>query len=190
MTTDPFTEAARIIDAHRENERWVGDGVKIECVCGHTSHATFDPTSGPITVDKTNQRDAERMHAAHVAQVLSAQEPTDAEVEAAARSHWAEVWLNPELHPWDTEATESERRSCRREARAALSAARAARRDEETPCPPCTRTRAAYTCPRPGSTSAPSTRTGHGMRWTSPTCTATASTTGSGPVTSTGPSAS
>src|SRR5699024_1961164 len=64
---------------------------------------------------------------------LAAQEPTDAEVEAAARSLWAEAWLNPELHPWDTEATESERRSCRREARAALAAARATRRDEETP---------------------------------------------------------
>lgn len=73
MSTDDFTEAARIIDAHRENERWVGDGVKIECVCGHTSHATFDLTSGPITEDNNNHRDAERMHAQHVAQVLAEQ---------------------------------------------------------------------------------------------------------------------
>ena len=63
---------------------------------------------------------------------LASQEPTDAEIEAAAKSLWAEIWLNPELHPWDTEATGAERASCRREARAALSAARAARRDEET----------------------------------------------------------
>src|SRR5699024_10262021 len=76
---------------------------------------------------------AEQARGGVAAQGLSAAEPTDAEVEAAARSLWAEVWLNPELHPWDTEATESERRSCRREARAALSAARATRRDEETP---------------------------------------------------------
>ena len=70
MTTDPFTETSRIIDAHRENERWVGDGVKIVCVCGHTSHATYD-FSGPITKDKNNHRDAERMHAAHVADMLA-----------------------------------------------------------------------------------------------------------------------
>ena len=62
-----------------------------------------------------------------------AQEPTDAEVEAAARALWAELWIDPDEHPWDTEATGAERASCRREARAALSAARAARRDEETP---------------------------------------------------------
>ena len=106
MTTDPFTETARTIDAHRENERWVGDGVKIECVCGHTSHATYD-FSGPITEDKNNHRDAERMHAAHVAQVLAAQEPTDAEVEAGANAIIALL------------------------TGVALSAARAARRDEE-----------------------------------------------------------
>ena len=70
MNNDPFTEAARIIDAHRESARWVGDGVKIECVCGHTSHATYD-FSGPITEDKNNHRDAERMHAAHVADMLA-----------------------------------------------------------------------------------------------------------------------
>ena len=106
MNNDNFTDAARIIDAHRENERWVGDGVKIECVCGHTSHATYD-FSGPITEDKNNHRDAERMHAAHVAQVLAAQEPTDAEVEAGANAIIALL------------------------TGVALSAARAARRDEE-----------------------------------------------------------
>ena len=131
MTTDPFTEAARIIDAHRENERWVGDGVKIECVCGHTSHATFDPTSGPITEDKTNHRDAERMHAAHVAQVLSAQEPTDAEVKAATlelyvRSHHSTGRQTP-FESLDRE----EKVSWAEDGRAVLSAARAARRDEE-----------------------------------------------------------
>ena len=113
MTTDNFTEAARIIDAHRENERWVGDGVKIECVCGHASHATYD-FSGPITEDKNNHRDAERMHAAHVAQVLAAQEPTDAEVVAAMTAY--------EGHP--------DRVSAWRAALSAARSARAARRDE------------------------------------------------------------
>ena len=114
MTNDNFTEAARIIDAHRENERWVGDGVKIECVCGHASHATYD-FSGPITEDKNNHRDAERMHAAHVAQVLAAQEPTDAECVAVQKCLYERTltWV-PTV-----------------EVRAALSAARAARRDEE-----------------------------------------------------------
>ena len=136
MTTDNFTEAARIIDAHRENERWVGDGVKIECVCGHTSHATYD-FSGPITEDKNNHRDAERMHAVHVAQVLAAQEPTDAEVEAAARAMRIET-LGDTVRPgaaarwWDNgDVSPDEADKLRRLARAALSAARAARRDEE-----------------------------------------------------------
>ena len=127
MTADNFTEAARIIDAHRENERWVGDGVKIECVCGHTSHATYD-FSGPITEDKDNHRDAERMHAAHVAQVLAAQEPTDAEVLAALNAQG--VVVSPKMHPapsldyWGDKPVEA--------MRAALSAARAARGDEES----------------------------------------------------------
>ena len=127
MTADNFTEAARIIDAHRENERWVGDGVKIECVCGHTSHATYD-FSGPITEDKNNHRDAERMHAAHVAQVLAAQEPTDAEVLAALNAQG--VVVSPKMHPapsldyWGDKPVEA--------MRAALSAARAARGDEES----------------------------------------------------------
>src|SRR5699024_6238443 len=88
---------------------------------------------------------------------LAAQEPTDAEVEAAARSLWAEGWLNPDLHPGDARATGCGRRWCRREARAPLSAPRAPRRAEGPPRPPCTRTRPAYTCPRPGSASAPPT---------------------------------
>ena len=137
MTTDNFTEAARIIDAHRENERWVGDGVKIECVCGHTSHATYD-FSGPITEDKNNHRDAERMHAVHVAQVLAAQEPTDAEVETAARAMRIET-LAGTVRPgaaarwWDNgDVSPDEADKLRRLARAALSAARTARRDGET----------------------------------------------------------
>ena len=99
MTTDNFTEAARIIDAHRENERWVGGGVKIECVCGHTSHATYD-FSGPITEDKNNHRDAERMHAAHVAQVLAAQEPTDAECIAVLNAVTTPFGEKPEKTEW------------------------------------------------------------------------------------------
>ena len=131
MTTDNFTEAARIIDAHRENARWVGDGVKIECVCGHTAHATYD-FSGPITEDKNNHRDAERMHAAHVAQVLAAQEPTDAEVEAAAQELASAAALivaaGPKPWEWWTDRNQARFRNAAREA---LIRARSARRDEE-----------------------------------------------------------
>ena len=129
MTTDAFTEAARIIDAHRENERWVGDGVKIECVCGHTSHATYD-FSGPITEDKNNHRDAERMHASHVAQVLTEQEPTDAEAEAAEEAIDA-IFGWEHLRRYGGQNEEWMNRLRKTIARAALSAARAARRDEE-----------------------------------------------------------
>ena len=129
MNNDNFTDAARIIDAHRENERWVGDGVKIECVCGHTSHATYD-FSGPITEDKNAHRDAERMHAAHVAQVLAAQEPTDAEIEAAAEATCSGEGGCDPCFNWD-DSVDGGCTYCTRHARAALSAARAARRDEE-----------------------------------------------------------
>ena len=129
MTTDNSTEAARIIDAHRENERRVGDGVKIECVCGHTSHATYD-FSGPITEDKNNHRDAERMHASHVAQVLTEQELTDAEAEAAEEAIDA-IFGWEHLRRYGGQNEEWMNRLRKTIARAALSAARAARRDEE-----------------------------------------------------------
>ena len=112
MTTDNFTEAARAEAEGRYNrtvrrnktaDEWLDEGR----ASGFASGAEWARTH------------------------LASQEPTDAEIEAAAKSLWAEIWLNPELHPWDTEATGAERASCRREARAALSAARAARRDEE-----------------------------------------------------------
>lgn len=104
MTADPFTEAARTEAAYRDMDPGP---------TGENNRAWF--VAGAEWA---------RTH-------LAAQEPTDAEVEAAARALWAEVWIDPDEHPWDTEATRAERASCRREARAALSAARAARRDEE-----------------------------------------------------------
>lgn len=108
MTADDFTEAARA-EAERRWTRGQADGRPLSAYA------------------RMNRRIGFEIGALWAA----AQEPTDAEVEAAAKALWAEIWLNPELHPWDTEATEAERASCRREARAALSAARAARRVEE-----------------------------------------------------------
>ena len=59
---------------------------------------------------------------------LAAQEPTDAEVEAAART-WAES--GPTAAVWEQMA-EERREYTRERMHACLSAARAARRDEET----------------------------------------------------------
>ena len=59
---------------------------------------------------------------------LAAQEPNDAEVEAAART-WAES--GPTTAVWE-QMTEERREYTRERMRACLSAARAARRDEET----------------------------------------------------------
>src|SRR5699024_9763014 len=58
------------------------------------------------------------------------QEPTDAEVDAVAASI---LWETSGRH-WE-DITDGERREYREYARAALSAARTARRDEETRCP-------------------------------------------------------
>lgn len=115
-TNDPFTEAARIIDEHRTTGRWVGDGVRVECTCGHIS--TGSHPGGPQTDEDNAHRDADRKHAAHVAQVLAAQEPTDAEAQAYLAAFSADL-------PADTEWTPDTIARVKR-------GLRAARRDEVT----------------------------------------------------------
>lgn len=61
--------AARIIDEHRATGRWVGAGVRVECACGHASQG--DHPGGPQTSEDNAHRDADRKHAAHVADMLA-----------------------------------------------------------------------------------------------------------------------
>lgn len=113
-TTDPFTTAAQIIDQHRSTGRWVGNGVRVECACGHESPG--EHPGGPQTDEDNAHRDADRKHAQHVADMLAAQEPTSAEVQAF-QDHLYErtgTWV-PGI-----------------EVRAALSAARRARGEDPT----------------------------------------------------------
>ena len=63
------TDAARIIDEHRTTGRWVGDGVRVECTCGHISPGSHP--GGPQTAEDNAHRDADRKHAAHVADMLA-----------------------------------------------------------------------------------------------------------------------
>ena len=63
------TDAAQIIDEHRTTGRWVGDGVRIECTCGHISPGSHP--GGPQTAEDNAHRDADRKHAAHVADMLA-----------------------------------------------------------------------------------------------------------------------
>lgn len=105
MTADAFTPAAQIIDQHRSTGRWVGNGVRVECACGHESRG--EHPAGPQTDEENAHRDADRKHSEHVADMLAAQEPSDAEVVAAMTAY--------EGHPTRVEAW-----------RAALSAARRA----------------------------------------------------------------
>lgn len=69
MTTDDFITTARIIDEHRTTGRWVGDGVRVECTCGHISPGSHP--GGPQTEEDNAHRDADRKHAAHVADMLA-----------------------------------------------------------------------------------------------------------------------
>ena len=102
MTTDPFTDAARA-EALRA---WVKEPDRMDSI----------GTLGAHMAEWARDR-------------LAEQEATDAEVEAAARAlaYWdgADRWATPE---YDGEIPES---AYRHGARKALSAARAARRDEE-----------------------------------------------------------
>ena len=63
------TDAARIIDEHRTTGRWVGDGVRVECTCGHISPGSHP--GGPQTDEDNAHRDADRKHAAHVADMIA-----------------------------------------------------------------------------------------------------------------------
>ena len=104
MTTDPFTEAAR---AEAEN-------------FARTPRMNVGTIRDRIA--EAHQAGAEwaRTH-------LAAQEPTDAEVEAAART-WAES--GPTAAVWEQMA-EERREYTRERMHACLSAARTARRDEK-----------------------------------------------------------
>lgn len=103
MTTDPFIEAARA-----EAERYFAD-----------------PGADPLTLSVIDHA----MHMAEWARAhLAAQEPTDAEVESAAR-HIAlcdQIDFDDLVRRGHGLAGQYRRQAC-----AALSAARAARRDEE-----------------------------------------------------------
>ena len=120
MTAD-FTGAARIIDEHRVISTAFGttregrSGRWATCLCGHESASYYDEQVVPIDGEHNPERDVQRKHAAHVSQMLAAQEPTDAEVEAVQKC------LHERTLTWVPTV----------EVRAALSAARAARRDEE-----------------------------------------------------------
>ena len=63
------TNAAQIIDEHRTTGRWVGDGVRVECACGHISPGSHP--GGPQTEEDNAHRDADRKHAAHMADMLA-----------------------------------------------------------------------------------------------------------------------
>ena len=65
-----LTDVAQIIDEHRVEKRWVGDGVRIECHCGHESNAVWDPAAGPFTEENNTHRVADRLHAVHVTDML------------------------------------------------------------------------------------------------------------------------
>lgn len=108
MTTDNFTEAA----AAAAEEQWTRD------------LAPGQPLRGPRRMDR---RIGFTMGAAWARTHLAAQEPTDGEVLAALNAQG--VVVSPKMHPapsldhWGDKPAEA--------MRAALSAARAARRDEE-----------------------------------------------------------
>lgn len=63
------TDAAQIIDEHRAGSRFVAFGVTITCTCGESVRG--EGPVGPQTDEDNAHRDAERKHAAHVADVLA-----------------------------------------------------------------------------------------------------------------------
>ena len=115
MTNDPFTEAARA-EAERQ-------------------YPALNPDAEELTYPRSALREHKR--SAHVAgweaarTHLAAQEPTDAEVEAAAVAICSGEGGCDPCFGWD-DSVDGGCTYCTRHARAALSAARAARRDEET----------------------------------------------------------
>ena len=130
MTTDPFTEAARA-----EAEELTGPPV-----AGETSwdyrylfEAGAEWARNHLTAQEGHRRvrkyadDWDTCTCGYDAWPCRSQEPTDAEVEAAART-WAES--GPTAAVWEQMA-EERREYTRERMHACLSAARAARRDEE-----------------------------------------------------------
>lgn len=63
-----MSNIAQTIDQHRSTGRWVGNGVRVECQCGHTSEGSHD--GGPVTSEVNAHRDADRKHAQHVAEMI------------------------------------------------------------------------------------------------------------------------
>lgn len=104
-----MSTTAQIIDHHRQDGRSVGYGVTVQCACGAGFWGYIDGDQA-IDGENNSHRYADRKHAQHVADVLAAQEPTDAEVEATAD-------VLEQMDGMDLEVV----------ARAALSAARTAR---------------------------------------------------------------
>ena len=107
MTTDPFTDAANA--AAREYAR--------------TPRMNVGTVQDRIGEAHADGWEAARTH-------LAAQEPTDAEVEAAARAIYVQRASYHTAASWEREP-ETVKTLYRKDARAVLSAASAARRDEE-----------------------------------------------------------
>lgn len=71
---------AELIDQHRVARHWSGNREKaVECECGHKSVSLLSNFRGPVTEENSPRRDAGRLHAQHVADVLAAQEVSDEE---------------------------------------------------------------------------------------------------------------
>ena len=117
MTTDPFTEAARAEAERRHPAPEIETGAQL----GYTQTQIREVVRRTFT----NAAEWARAH-------LAAQEPTDAEIEAAARAISAEQdrRIGLKAGTWWGGA-EYRRNFAREDARAALRAARAARRDEK-----------------------------------------------------------
>lgn len=111
MTTDDFTATA-LAEAER---RWPRDLLDVPGSARNVSGSA-----------RMNRRIGFDLGARWARTDLAAQEPTDAEIDAVAASI---LWETSGRH-WE-DISDGERREYREYARAALSAARAARRDEE-----------------------------------------------------------
>lgn len=115
-----MTTAAQIIDQHRVSYRHATGGGRFECGCGE-SFTTYGPSPAGIVGASLNRS----AHAAHVANMLAAQEETDEEVEAAAKALFDVATGGLEWH--GEHSDEAVRERFRNMARAALSAARRVR---------------------------------------------------------------
>ena len=77
MTNDNFNDAARIIDEHRVISTAFGStregrsGRWATCLCGHESASCYDEQTAPIDSENNPERDVQRKHAVHIADVLA-----------------------------------------------------------------------------------------------------------------------